>query len=94
MDGQDKSRKDPPIYGSGPPTVPQTGSLWYLIKPNHSPLEGESPVCVRRTGRQKPSRFPEPLSWACRRVVEGPTPACAKRSAAGRTADAVGGFNP
>ena len=52
MDGQNKSRKDPPIYGSGPPTVPQTGSLWYLIKPNHSPLEGES---------QKPSRFPEPV---------------------------------
>ena len=52
---QDKSRKDPPIYGSGPPTVPQTGSLWYLIKPNHSPLLRGSrlsaPSGARQAGR-------------------------------------------
>ena len=88
---------------SSPATPRDHATLWRHSTPatthsrrNHSPLVGESPACVRRTGSQKPSR---PLNTrpACAELVEaslskGPAPACAKRSAAGRTADAVGGF--
>ena len=79
---------------SSPATPRDHATLWRHSTPatthsrrNHSPLEGESPACVRR--RQPEAAAPE---RSLSKRSKGPAPACAKRSAAGRTADAVGGF--